>query len=361
MRKTLTAIAMRRLIVLGVALGALALAGPAAAHDWRAHVGEQAKAPAGTPKGATLNQFFPGKLVIREGDKVTFSSRGFHTVTYLAGKAPNPLFVPDGSAYSGINDETGVGFWFNTLAKLTYNLAAFAPYGGTVVDGSQPLSSGILAPGEDGKPATATFSFPKAGTYQLLCSIHPGQTLTVVVKPKSAKIAAPKLVAKQMVKETAVAWLTASKLAKTKTPANTVYVGIGGKSTLLAFLPAKLTVKAGTTVRFVNKAPSEPHNVAFGPAAYLEQFMKSTDLIPTGPGAPNQLSPALVYGTEAGGKYVYDGHNHGNGFMATPLIDTLAATPLADAVEITFTTPGTYKYICMLHGSQMAGEIVVTP
>jgi plastocyanin len=354
---------MRALIATGTALVALASAGPAAAHGWHAHVGEQAKAPAGTPKSATLNQFFPGRLVVHAGDKVTFRSRGFHTVTYLARQAPTPLFVPDasGAAYNGILDETGSAFWFNSLPKLTYNVPAFAPYGGTVIDGSHAVSSGILAPGEDGKPASATFSFPKAGTFQLLCSIHPGQALTVVVKPKAARISSEKTVAEQIRKETASAWAKAPVLAKSKPPVNTVYAGIGGKTTLLAFLPSKLTVKAGTTVRFVNRSPSEPHNVAFGPVGYLEQFMKETDLLPTGPGAPNQLSPALVYGTEAGGKYVYDGHNHGNGFLATPLTDTLPGTPLAEGAEITFTTPGTYRYICLLHGSHMAGEITVTP
>jgi plastocyanin len=354
---------MRLLITVGSALAALALAGPAAAHGWQAHVGEQAKAPAGTPKSATLNQFFPGRLVVHAGDQVIFRSRGFHTVSFLGGQAPPPLFVPDssGAAYGGIVDASGAGFWFDTLPKLTYNVPAFAPFGGTVVDGSQPVSSGVLAPGEDGKPATITYTFPKAGTYQLLCLIHPGQTLTVVVKPKQAKVALPAAVAEQARKETLAAWAKAGVLAKSKPPANTVYAGVGGKTTLLAFLPAKLTVKAGTTVRFVNRSPSEPHNVAFGPVGYLEQFMKDTDFVPTGPAAPNQLSPALVYGTEAGGRYVYDGANHGNGFLATPLTDTLAGTPLADSAEITFTKPGLYRYICLLHGSHMAGEIVVTP
>jgi plastocyanin len=352
---------MRKFVIAAAALAALAAAGPAAAHDWQAHVGEQAKAPAGTPKQATLNQFFPGVLTVHEGDKVTFTSRGFHTVTFLANQAPAPLFVPDGSSYDGILDSTGAAFFFNSLAKLVYNLAAFAPQGGTVIDGSQQVSSGVIAPSEDGKPGKVTYTFPKAGTYKLVCAIHPGMALTVVVKPKSAAIPGAKAVAGQAAKETSVAWAAATRLAKTKVPANTVYAGVGGKSTLLAFLPAKLTVKVGTTVKFVNRSSSEPHNIAFGPAGYLTDFMKSTDLVPQGPGAPNQLSPALVYGTEAGGKYVYDGLNHGNGFLATPLLDTLPGTPLADKAEVTFTKPGHYKYICLLHGSHMAGEIIVTP
>lgn len=352
---------MRKLVLIGSLLAALALAGPAAAHDWTAHVGEQAKAPAGTPKSATLNAFFPGKITINAGDKVTFRSRGFHTVTYLGGKPAPALFVPDGSTYAGIADSTGAAFFFNSLPKLTYNVSAFAPSGGTVVDGSQPVSAGLLVPGEDGKPAKATLSFPKPGTYKLVCLIHPGQEMTVVVKAKGARVAKPAAVAAQSARETAKAWKVAASLAKRKPPANTVYAGVGGRTTLLAFVPAKLTVKAGTTVRFVNESPSEPHNVAFGPIAYLQEFMRQTDKVPFGPGGENQLSPALVYGTEAGGRYVYDGTNHGNGFMATPLTDTLAGTPLAQSVEVTFTKAGTYRYICLLHGEHMSGEIVVTP
>ena len=142
-----------------------------------------------------------------------------------------------------------------------------------------------------------------------------------------------------------------------------MYVGIGGKTALLSFLPLKLTVKAGTTVNFVNKSPSEPHNVAFGPKKYIEGLMKKVDLFPMGPGKPNQAAPFFSYGSEPSA-YSYDGTNHGNGFLVTPLIDNQPSSPpngLAGASRITFTKAGKFHYFCLLHGPDMAGDVVVTP
>ena len=79
---------MRKLIVLAVCACALAVAGVGQAATWQVAAGEQARPPAGTPKGTTLDAFFPSKLVINAGDSVVFSSATFHTVTYTGGKAP---------------------------------------------------------------------------------------------------------------------------------------------------------------------------------------------------------------------------------------------------------------------------------
>ena len=54
----------------------LAFGGADQATTWNVAVGEQGKPPAGTPKGTSLNQFFPGRLAVNAGDKVTFSNSG---------------------------------------------------------------------------------------------------------------------------------------------------------------------------------------------------------------------------------------------------------------------------------------------
>lgn len=135
--------------------------------------------------------------------------------------------------------------------------------------------------------------------------------------------------------------------------------GPGGVTTILDFLPALTTVKEGTTVRFVNRAPSEPHNVGLGPLKYFEAFMKRTDLFPAGPGSKNQVTPVFVYGSDPPGT-PYDGaSHHGNGFFATPLADGLKGG-LPNAVSVTFAKAGKYHFICMLHGPDMAADIRVT-
>lgn len=351
---------MKKFAALALVFGAFVVVGQAAAANYKVAVGEQGRPPAGTTPGATLNAFYPGKLTIHVGDTVTFSNYGFHTVSYVKGAAP-PLFAPGDSAYSGISDSAGAAFAFNGLTKLIYNVGAFAPTGGNVVDGSQSVSTGVLQGPKPGQPGVARLSFPKAGVYKLICLVHgPMMKVTVIVKPKAAKVDSPAKVSKSARQQIAGAWAKITAQAKAaKPPVNTVYAGLGDSATAMAFYPQKLTVKAGTTVTWVNQTNMEIHNVVFGPPAYIDGFQKQFDLFPTGPGTPNQVSPALVYGTDPGQAAVYDGTNHGNGFFSTPLFGSVPG--LARSTQITFPKAGTYHYFCLLHGEEMAGDIVVTP
>ena len=110
-------------------------------------------------------------------------------------------------------------------------------------------------------------------------------------------------------------------------------MGLGNDATTLGYFPNKLTVKAGTTVTFVNKAPKEPHNITFGPKKYIQELQKKTDLLPQGPPARRTRSRrSCSYGSEPKGGYKYDGTNHGNGFFATPV--TIGAGPRAAAALV---------------------------
>jgi plastocyanin len=356
---------MRIAVVLTLTIGTLVLSGVAQAANWQVAAGEQARPPAGTPKGTTLDGFFPSKLAINAGDSVTFSSATFHTVTYTGGKRPAALFLPDPakSTYAGLNDAAGSPFYFNGLPKLIYNPAAFAPAGGKTITTGVAASSGVLSPaGPKAPPAKVTYTFPKVGSFQLICNVHPGMKAVVTVKPSGAPVplSASQVTAKALV-ETAAAWAKAKPLAAAPVPANTVSMGVGGTTAILGFFPRVLKVKAGTTVNFVNRSPSEVHNVTFGPTKYLLGFSKQTDLLPAGPGSKNQVTPIYPFGTEPKGGYTYDGTNHGNGFFATPLTAGSPLVPLPRAAKVTFTTAGTFKYICFLHGTDMAGTVIVTP
>lgn len=356
---------MRKPLFITIVLGAMAFVGSAQAASWQVAAGEQARPPAGTPKGATLNAFFPAKLTINAGDSVTFSSATFHTVTYTAGKPPPALFMPDPAkgTYAGLTDSAGAEFYFAALPKLIYNGGAFAPVGGKTVASGTPVSSGVLSPrGPKAPPAKVTYAFPKAGTFQLLCTLHPGMKASVVVKPAGSPVplTASQVTAKALT-EQASGWQKAKVIAATNVPPNTVLAGVGGSTALLSFLPRTLKVKAGSTVNFVNRSPSEVHNVTFGPEKYLLAFSKKTDLLPAGPGSKNQVTPIFLYGTEPKGGYTYDGTNHGNGFFSTALTAGSPLVPLPRAAKVTFSTAGTYKYICFLHGADMAGTVIVTP
>jgi plastocyanin len=349
------------LLVSVVTVAALIVNGTAQAALWKVRVGEQTKPPAGTPKGTALTQFFPAVLSVNAGDVVSFSSLSFHTATYLAGRKRPALFVPAAAKilYTGINDSTGTPFYFDGLPMLKYNARAFGFYGPATVSGRTPASAGAIF-SQDGKhPGTAEFAFPKPGVFTLVCNVHPGMRQVVKVKRKGVPVASAADVAERARVDTAKAWALARDLANTTVPGSTVYMGVGGKTTILDMFPSVQTVKVGTTVRFVNKSANELHDVAFGPPAYLETFFNETDLFPDSPFAQNQVTPVFPYGTEPQGSHVYDGTNHGNGFMATPLTDgRLGGLP--GATRVTFTAAGKYHYICFLHGPDMAGDIVVT-
>ena len=359
------------LVACVAAAAALALTGAAtpahktpAVSTYTVYLGEFAQPPASLRKiPGTINQFLPSRVVIAAGDSVTFSSASFHTVTYAP--KPFPLFLPDPAkgSYSGLDDAAGTPFYFNGKGKFIYNPQALGPFGPKTISGTTAVSSGALSPqGPKSPPATATYAFPKPGTYRVFCTIHPGMKGTVVVKPAGSAVPkTPDQVKAQALQAQTAAYPKAIALNNTKVSApNTVAMGVGGRVAMIAYYPKVLKVKAGTTVTFVNKSSSEVHDIVFGPKKYVQQFQKQTDLFPTGPKSPNQVAPVLPYATDPM-PYTYDGTaTHGNGFFATPLTSG-APIGLPHASRVKFTTPGTYKYFCWIHGPDMSGTIVVTP
>ena len=187
----------------------------------------------------------------------------------------------------------------------------------------------------------------------------------VVVKPAGTPVPkTPAQVQAQALQATTAAWAKAkADQAAAKPPKNTVYMGYGNSETLIAFFPETITVKSGTTVNFVNRSRTQPHNIVFGPKKYVEHLLKTTDLMPTGPTSPNQVSPFAALGSDPKGAYTYDGTNHGNGFFDPPVTvtpDGAVGGGLPHAFRVKFTKPGTYKFICWIHGADMSGKIVVT-
>lgn len=361
--------------VAGIAAVGILAALPAAASA------KQYQAYAGNPKpasqpGTELNQFYPKKLRIRVGDTVRYSSLGFHNVSVLPkGASPAPLAAPDasGAKYEGINDPTGQPFFYNGLPKFTYNADLFTQAGNAnVTKGETGENSGILLPSQDG-PGRATLKFSVKGTTKVLCLIHPGMQQKVTVLGKKAK-GADKTgkVAARAIKESNKGFRDADKAAAGKVPANTVYAGVERKqATKLAFYPANQTVAAGQAITFVNKSPSEVHNMTFvgagappSAAAFAEQHQRATDLLPAFPGG-NQLMPDFVYGSEpatAPGTWTYSGDEYGIGYLNTPLMDDAPGDPpagLPGQETIVFSKPGTYAYYCAIHGANMAGTVTV--
>jgi len=307
-----------------------------------------------------VNAFFPGNVRIHTGDVVSFEPVGFHSVDMPRSGAPLPLVSPTGKKIAGLLDAAGVPFWFNAGAEPGFDKRLLkSNFGRTLVKRSTRITSGL--PLAD-KPKPMKVRFNKAGLHTYFCNVHPGMKGTVRVVGRRSPVPSAKSDAARVKSQAAKALAAAKALPKnTKPPANTISVGAEGKGGVSYFgmLPDTLTVPAGTTVNFTMPSGStDVHTATFGPGdaekkdTYLGALAASLQGVAFDgraaypseqPGLPPVgLSPAL----------------HGNGFWNTGIMDALAASPLLAAGSVTFTTPGTYPYVCLIHPF-MKGTVTV--
>ncbi|BBD73200.1 hypothetical protein HS1genome_1589 [Sulfodiicoccus acidiphilus] len=109
---------------------------------------------------------------------------------------------------------------------------------------------------------------------------------------------------------------------------------IAPAASAMRFLPSTLTIHVGDTVTWTVNAPDEVHTVTFVP-----QGMEIPEF-----GTPVSLIPA--------GGPVFNGSGYYN---SGPLLP-------GQSYSLTFTVPGVYTYVCLLHDNMgMYGTIVVLP
>jgi plastocyanin len=356
-------------------LGALLLPAAADAATKSVFRGPPPKGELKGVKGPAFDSsFYPNRVTIAAGDKIKLTTLGFGDTIFVPKGQKAPAFaVPNPDApVSGAKDAAGNDMWFNGRPAFAPNPAAIMPQGGTSIDGSKVVGSGLAL---DGPPKPWVVTFPKAGRYVLRSALQPGVTLTVnVVKNKKAPKkqpaagtsqkptggsgvaeSAPNPDARRIARQLRANTKLANRLLKYKGPkGNVVRAGNDAKGVAtIAFFPAKKTVKVGETVKFTMSTHSiETHNVAFGPKAYLDEHAERF----FGP----VFEPFVTFRSEAPGSPIsFDGANHGNGYVNTGVLDANPVTAFPKSERITFTKAGTYAYYCAVHGNDMAGEIVV--
>ena len=124
-------------------------------------------------EGASLNQFFPGRLTVNAGDKVTFTSFGFHTVTYLGESRSQQFLGPaKGEVYEGIPTRPGSRSTSTAAEVRVQRRLRRGPFGPKADRGQAAASSGPIPARSPRKPVKVTYAFPKIGKFKLLC-IHP--------------------------------------------------------------------------------------------------------------------------------------------------------------------------------------------
>ena len=147
--------------------------------------------PKGQLKGvkgpAFDSSFYPNRVTIATGDKIKLSDARLrrHDLRAQGPEGARRSRCRTRSApVSGAKDAAGNDMWFNGRPAFAPNPAAIMPQGGTVIDGSKVVGSGLAL---DGPPKPWVVKFPKAGTYVLRSALQPGVTLTVKVTKKASK------------------------------------------------------------------------------------------------------------------------------------------------------------------------------
>jgi plastocyanin len=309
-----------------------------------------------------VNDFFPHGVTIHVGDSVKFAPVGFHSVDIPPrGSSAVPLVSPTAQMISGVNDAAGQPFWFNGNPQVGFTPSLFAGSLGKKVKftGAKRVSSGLPL-GTNPKPMTVKFT--KAGNYTYFCNVHPGMKGIVRVK-KSGKVPSSKADAKALKRQVARDLTTSKGLANASVPANTVDIGTAGAhgEERYAMLPDKLTVAPGTRVNFrMSPGSFEAHTATAGPGNPDDKTSYVGSMAATFQGAPT-FDPRGAYPSEAPGAPAAGMSPvlHGNGFWNSGILDSSTATPqLGSSNAVTFNTPGTYVFHCLIH-TNMAATITV--
>ncbi|MGE0599885.1 MAG: plastocyanin/azurin family copper-binding protein [Dehalococcoidia bacterium] len=279
--------------------------------------------------GYSVNMFLPESVYIRPGDTLTwkFNWDEPHTVTFG---------TPAGDPTVPTNPDDAV---------VSY-------------DGTGFVSSGLVFPTPEGAKFSMKFTTP--GTYQYFCVIHPGMTGVVNVQDDGIgeQDNQPSIDGRgASTYSSAISVLKAAAGSAAAKPVAVTGSGAGRKFTLqvsssndlpvgdvMQFFPASLTIGVNDSVEFVSNVHT-PHDVIFpGPADLngppppgLEDFDPFTQDLNYSPGVKLDNSKPVI----------------------SPMIGLDDYS--TNKISFSFAKTGTYKYECVLHGSQgMRGTINVT-
>jgi plastocyanin len=331
-----TSFTVAALLVIGVATATLR------AEEWQVLVGSQSR-----DLGRQAIAFLPNELWIHVGDSIhwIFPTHERHTLTLLRPLQTRPAaFGPIFGVPVGCPDLTPDGSSF---------------------DGSACVTSGILLTDDTGAVTAPTYSvnFPSTGNFKFVCLVHADMTGVVhVVDPPETLPHHQEFYDREARRQQAALLADASRLRNRDNEpedSHAVAAGIGevvtttgaGSQTvsLMRFGRSTIHVRVGETVEWTNLDPSINHTVTFGVEPSDPRTASTPTVQPTSDGARQ-----AVIGSP------WDSVN--SGFLSPAPQDraNLAqSAPGVNRFRVTFTSPGTFNYICAIHDELgMTGTVI---
>lgn len=340
---------LNRVALLAAAI-LLASAAPyaACAEEWHAMAGAET-----ADRGSQALAFLPNEVWIHTGDSIrwSFPTHERHTVSFLAiGQTRPPGFGPTFGVLAGCPGVTPDGSTF---------------------DGSECVTSDILLLSSDEGPTanTPTYSvqFPAAGSFKFVCLVHPDMTGVVHVLNSSESLPHNQdFYDEEAQHQRALLLAEGSRIGSGRFPGtdgrlqkSNVIAGTGeivtttgaGSQTvsLMRFLQHTIIARLGDTVEWTSLDPSINHTITFG--------AEPADPRPPSPGVQLSADGArhAVIGSSA--------DNVHSGFLSPAPQDRPGvpqSPPGVTRFRVTFTSPGTFNYICAIHDNLgMKGTVIV--
>jgi plastocyanin len=318
-----------------------------AQQNWNGTVGGQSKDMA---KQAVA--FLPDEFWIHAGDNITwtFASGDIHSVTFLTVGQVYPF-------------------------DFTQGCPPITP-SGSPFDGSSCVSSAPLVLGQ-----TYQVIFPKAGNYEIVCLVHAEMFGVIHVLDPTLPLPYDQVFYDEQAKEELKALMQDadrhqhyaehghalgdmfSATVSSHTKSVTAGVGeiaatAGGQQSfsLVRFMSDKVTIHAGDTVEWSNLDPELGHTITFGavPQDLIDPSCSPNCVVSTD---PDGVLHATITSTQ---QNVHSG-------LTGALLEDVPGVPQAPVspptrFRITFTTPGTYPYVCAFHDNLgMDGQVIVLP
>ena len=318
-----------------------------AQQNWAATVGGQS-----ADMSRQAAAFLPNEIWIHAGDSITwtFASADVHSVTFLTVGQVYPF-------------------------DFTQGCPPITP-SGLPFDGSSCVSSPPLVLGQ-----TYQVVFPKAGNYEIVCLVHAQMFGTIHVLDATLPLPYDQASYDEQAKEQVKALLEDADLhqhhaehqhsigdmfsAKATSHTKSVTAGVGeiaatagGQQSfsLVRFINGTVTIHAGETVEWTNLDAEIGHTITFGtvPQDLIDPSCSPNCVVSTDPDGALHVT---ITNTQ---------QNVHSGLIAALLEDEpgFPQGPVAPPTRfrITFTTPGTYAYVCAFHDNLgMDGTVIVLP